>query len=48
MHDDLAVQVVDAIRGSAATGQIGDGKIFVFDVQKTVRIRTGEEDNEAL
>ena len=46
--DDLAQQVVDTIRESAVTGQIGDGKIFVFDVQKTVRIRTGEEDNEAL
>jgi len=44
----MAEQVVDTIRGSAATGQIGNGKIFVFDVQKAVRIRTGEEDNEAL
>ena len=48
MPDDVAEQVIDTIRSSAATGQIGDGKIFVFDVQKTVRIRTGEEDNEAL
>jgi len=48
VSDDMAEQVVDTIRGSAATGQIGDGKIFVFDVQKAVRIRTGEEDNEAL
>ena len=46
--DDLAEQVLDTIRNSAATGQIGDGKIFVLDVQKAVRIRTGEEDNEAL
>ena len=46
--DDLAEQVVDAVRTAAATGQIGDGKIFVFDVQKAVRIRTGEEDNDAL
>jgi len=46
--DDLSEQVLDTIRSSAATGQIGDGKIFVFDVQKAVRIRTGEEDNEAL
>ena len=44
--DDLAEQVVDTIRTSAATGQIGDGKIFVFDVQKAVRIRTGETDHE--
>ncbi len=46
--DDLAEQVVDAIREAAATGQIGDGKIFVFNMEKAVRIRTGETDNEAL
>jgi nitrogen regulatory protein PII len=46
--DDLAEQVVETLRASAATGQIGDGKIFVFDVVKAVRIRTGEEDNDAL
>lgn len=46
--DDMAEQVLDTVRGSVATGHIGDGKIFVFDLQKTVRIRTGEEDNEAL
>ena len=46
--DDLAEQVVETVRAAAATGQIGDGKIFVFDVQKAVRIRTGEEDNDAL
>ena len=46
--DELADQAHDIIRSSAATGQSGDGKIFVFDVQKAVRIRTREEDNEAL
>ncbi len=46
--DELAGQVVETLRNSAATGQIGDGKIFVLDVVKAVRIRTGEEDNEAL
>ena len=46
--DDLADKVVDTIREAAATGQIGDGKIFVFDMEKAVRIRTGETDNEAL
>jgi nitrogen regulatory protein P-II 2 len=46
--DELADQVIDALRTSAATGQIGDGKIFVMDVVKAVRIRTGEEDNDAL
>ena len=48
VSDGLAEQVVDAVRNAAVTGQIGDGKIFVFDVQKAVRIRTGEEDNDAL
>ena len=46
--DDLADQVIETLRTSAATGQIGDGKIFVMDVVKAVRIRTGEEDNDAL
>jgi len=46
--DDMAEKVVDTIREAAATGQIGDGKIFVFDMQKAVRIRTGETDNDAL
>lgn len=46
--DDMADQVVDTIREAAATGQIGDGKIFVFEMEKAVRIRTGETDNEAL
>ena len=46
--DALSEQVVETIRSAAATGQIGDGKIFMFDVEKAVRIRTGEEDNDAL
>ncbi|WP_456451458.1 P-II family nitrogen regulator [Hydrogenimonas sp.] len=40
--------VVDKIVEAARTGKIGDGKIFVSSVEKTVRIRTGEEDEEAL
>ena len=44
-----AVQkALDAIVAAAKTGQIGDGKIFVSPVEKTVRIRTGETDDEAL
>lgn len=39
---------VDAIRDAANTGKIGDGKIFVTAVERVVRIRTGEEDEEAL
>ena len=46
--DDLAEQVVEAIIRSARTGKIGDGKVFVMDMQRAVRIRTGETDNEAL
>ncbi len=41
-------EVIEAITQAARTGKIGDGKIFVMDVEKVVRIRTGEEDEEAL
>ena len=46
--DDLADQVVEAIAKSAHTGKIGDGKIFVMDIERAMRIRTGEADGEAL
>jgi nitrogen regulatory protein P-II 1 len=46
--DDRVVDVVKAITESAQTGTIGDGKIFVLDVEQAVRIRTGEKDEEAL
>lgn len=45
---DRADKVVDAISSAAKTGQIGDGKIFVTDIERAVRIRTGETDNDAL
>ena len=45
---DLAEAVVEAIIAAAHTGKIGDGKVFVMDVQRAVRIRTGEVDNEAI
>jgi nitrogen regulatory protein P-II 2 len=45
---DQVDKVVDAISGAAKTGQIGDGKIFVYGIDHAVRIRTGEKDNEAL
>ena len=48
VSDSMVDQAVDAIRTSAATGQIGDGKIFVFTIEKAVRIRTGETDDDAL
>jgi nitrogen regulatory protein P-II 2 len=40
--------VVEAIEKSAATGKIGDGKIFVFNLEQAIRIRTGETGVEAL
>ena len=45
---DLLGAVMDAITNAARTGQIGDGKIFVTDVEQAVRIRTGERDLDAL
>ena len=45
---DIAEKVIDAIRGAANTGKIGDGKIFVTTVEQVVRIRTGETGVEAL
>ena len=45
---DRASKVIDAISGAAKTGQIGDGKIFVFDLDEVFRIRTGETDADAL
>lgn len=48
IKDDLLDQVVDAIEKSAVTGKIGDGKIFVFNLEQVYRIRTGETGVEAL
>jgi nitrogen regulatory protein P-II 2 len=45
---DRVAAVVEAIIGSAKTGQIGDGKIFVTTIDQAVRIRTGETDADAL
>ncbi len=45
---DIAEKVIEAIRGAANTGKIGDGKIFVSTVEDVVRIRTGETGAEAL
>jgi nitrogen regulatory protein P-II 2 len=46
--DDQTDRVIDAITAAAKTGQIGDGKIFVTDISRAVRIRTGETNNDAL
>ena len=44
----MAEQVVDTITTAARTGKIGDGKIFVLDVDQTVRVRTGETGSDAI
>ena len=46
--DELVERCVEAIMKTAQTGRIGDGKIFVFEVERVVRIRTGEEDEDAI
>ncbi len=48
IRDDLVEQVIETIEKAASTGKIGDGKIFVFDVEQVIRIRTGETGEEAL
>jgi nitrogen regulatory protein P-II 2 len=48
IKDELLEQVIEAIEKSATTGKIGDGKIFVFDVEQVIRIRTGESGVDAL
>ena len=48
VDDCLVEQVMEAIIQAAATGKIGDGKIFVSDLEQVVRIRTGETGNDAL
>jgi nitrogen regulatory protein P-II 2 len=48
IKDGLLEQAIEAIEKSANTGKIGDGKIFVFDLEQVVRIRTGETGAEAL
>jgi len=48
VNDDQAEACIEAIVEAARTGKIGDGKIFVSDVDKVVRIRTGEENESAI
>ncbi len=47
-NDEYAQKAIEIIQKEARTGKIGDGKIFVSEVEKAIRIRTGEEDEEAL
>ena len=46
--DELVEQCIEAIIETAQTGKIGDGKIFVYNVERAVRIRTGEENEDAI
>jgi nitrogen regulatory protein P-II 1 len=48
MSEELLDQAIDAILKAARTGKVGDGKIFVFDVEQVIRIRTGETDEAAV
>ena len=48
LDDHQVERAVDAIQKAAKTGQIGDGKIFVYDLNETVRIRTGETGKDAV
>jgi nitrogen regulatory protein P-II 2 len=48
VKDALVDQVIEAIVGAARTGKVGDGKIFVSDLERAIRIRTGEADDQAL
>ena len=46
--DDLADQIVETITKTARSGKIGDGKVFVLDVEQTIRVRTGETGSDAV
>lgn len=46
--DEKLESAIEVIQKSANTGRIGDGKIFVYNVEKAIRIRTGEEDEQAI
>ncbi|WP_032092511.1 nitrogen regulatory protein P-II [Necropsobacter rosorum] len=46
--DELTEQCIEAIIDTAQTGKIGDGKIFIYEVERVIRIRTGEENEEAV
>ena len=46
--DELVDQCIEAIIETAQTGKVGDGKIFVYNVERAIRIRTGEENEDAI
>lgn len=48
VNDDFVDRCVEALQTGARTGEVGDGKIFVYDLERCVRIRTGEQGNDAI
>jgi nitrogen regulatory protein P-II 2 len=48
IKSEMLDQVIEAIEKAASTGKIGDGKIFIFDLEQVIRIRTGETGSDAL
>lgn len=48
VSDEFADLVIESIEKAANTGQVGDGKIFVLELEQAIRIRTGEKQDEAL
>jgi nitrogen regulatory protein P-II 1 len=48
MEDGMVERAVEAIQHAAHTGRIGDGKIFIIDIQEAIRIRTGEKGKDAI
>ncbi|ELX8379279.1 P-II family nitrogen regulator [Providencia vermicola] len=48
VSDEFSEQVIESIEKAANTGQVGDGKIFVFDLEQAIRIRTSEKQDDAL
>jgi nitrogen regulatory protein P-II 1 len=48
VNDDFVDAAIEAVEGGAKTGRVGDGKIFVLDLQETIRIRTGERGGKAI
>ena len=48
VEDNIVVKAIESIKNAAYSGKIGDGKIFVFNIEKVLRIRTGEKDSDAV
>ena len=48
LEDSLVKQAIETIKNAAYSGKIGDGKIFVSNIEQVVRIRTGEKDSDAV